>query len=207
MSAGRTTRRSAQTGDTLIEVLFAFAVLSLVIVGALTIMNQGTIASEKSIETTLVRQEIDGQATTLRFLHDAYVANYKPGIAVDPATPAGRWNTLINSLSHTSASSISGLTSCPKTSPPGSFVVDPTTAKPIALDTGMVPSVTYSQIAYTASGAFSQAQGIWIEGIVGNTGDGNTKYTDFHIVACWDSPGGGPPSTIATIVRLYEPAS
>ena len=39
-------QRTLQSGDTLIEVLFAFAVLSLVIVGALSIMNQGAVSSQ-----------------------------------------------------------------------------------------------------------------------------------------------------------------
>lgn len=56
-------RKRFQRGDTLIEVLFAFSILSLVIVGAMTIMNQGTLASQRSLETTLVREEIDSQAT------------------------------------------------------------------------------------------------------------------------------------------------
>ena len=81
-------RKNLQRGDTLIEVLFAFAVLSLVIIGALTVMNQGTLASQRSLETTLVREEIDGQATTLRFLHDAYVAKYQPNITYPANSPA-----------------------------------------------------------------------------------------------------------------------
>ena len=33
----------------------------------------------------------------------------------------------------------------------------------------------------------------------------NAGYIDFHIRACWDSPGQSVPVTIGTIVRLYEP--
>lgn len=204
-------RQYGETGDTLIEVLFAFAVLSMVIVGALTIMNQGTIASQRSLETTLVRQEIDGQATTLRFMHDAYVANFKPGVAIAATSPAGQWKAMTDSIHATSASSISNLTSCPATAPSGSFILDPSTATFKTVDTAIVHSKTYAQIAYGTDGKFTQSEGIWIEGVrSGATGDANqdnTRYIDFHIVACWDAPGNGPPSTIATIVRLYEPRS
>mgnify|MGYP007031190970 CR=1 FL=1 len=87
-------RKGFRPGDTLIEVLFAFSVLSLIIIGSLSIMNQGTLAAQRSLEITLVRDQIDAQATTLRFLHDAYVAAYQPNLTYDPATPAGQWALL-----------------------------------------------------------------------------------------------------------------
>jgi hypothetical protein len=194
----------------LIEVLFAFSVLSLIIIGALSIMNQGSIASQRSLETTLVRQEIDGQATTLRFLHDAYVAVYRPDTTYDPTTPAGKWQALSDDLSATTPTSLTGLTECPATPPSGSFILDPTTAAYSGLNTRMVRSQTFAQLTYTSTGVFRQAEGIWIEGILpsGNETDPNkqnVRYIDFHINACWDSPGQGPPMTIGTIVRLYEP--
>ena len=201
---------AAQAGDTLIEVLFAFSVLSLVIVGALSIMNKGSIASQRSLETTLVRGEIDGQATTLRFLHDAYVAKFQPGASYSPATPAGQWAKMVSQLSSRTPSPLSNLTSCPANAPAGSFIIDPTTAAYQGLNTKLAHSATFAQLTYDATGVFQQAQGIWIEGILptGTETDvnkKNTSYIDFHINACWDAPGNGPPMTIGTIVRLYEP--
>lgn len=201
-----------QKGDTLIEVLFAFAVLSLVVVGALSIMNRGTDTAEQSFETTLVRQQVDGQANVLRYLHDSYVARYTPGAtaaSLGVNTPAGQWATMSNALSATTASSITDLTACPATAPSGSFVLNPTNAKFVPVNTGMSKATTFAQIAYKADGTFDSAQGIWIEGIRApastDVNQQNTRYIDFHIIACWDSPGGGSPSTIGTIVRLYEP--
>jgi hypothetical protein len=205
-------RLRLQTGDTLIEVLFAFSVLSLVIVGALTIMNQGSIASERSLETTLVRNEIDSQATAIRFLHDAYVAQFRPNATYDPATPAGQWSVMSQSLSATSASSFGAATTCP-TPPSKSFIIDPVNAKYIAGSSNvLVPAVTTSMVTYdTTSGLLKQAQGIWVEGIrspvQSDVNKKNTRYIDFHIYACWPSPGNGAPMTIGTIVRLYEPES
>jgi type II secretory pathway pseudopilin PulG len=171
----------SQAGDTLIEVLFAFSVLSLVIVGALTIMNQGSIASQRALETTLVRDEVDSQATAIRFLHDAYTAQFKPNATYDPATAAGQWALMSQSLSATAASSFGTAATCP-TPPSGSFIIDPT-----------------------------HAQWIWVEAIrspiSADVNKKNTRYIDFHIYACWDGPGQGLPMTIGTIVRLYEPQS
>src|SRR5664279_826252 len=76
-------------GDTLVEVLFAVAIFSLVAVGGLAIMNQGTATSQRALEITLVRQEVDSQAETLRFLNASYVSAYKLGISdYSSASPA-----------------------------------------------------------------------------------------------------------------------
>jgi len=198
-----------QRGDTLIEVLFAFAVLSLVVIGALAIMNQGTLASQRSLETTLVRQEIDGQATTLRFLHDAYVAKFQPGTTYAANTPAGQWVAMTSNLMATSTTSFGGLTSCPNP-PSGSFILDPTTARYQGANARLAQSTTFAQLVYNSSNVFTQSEGIWIEGVRStetqtDANKQNVTYIDFHIKACWDAPGNGPPMTIGTIVRLYEP--
>jgi hypothetical protein len=205
--------RRSEKGDTLIEVLFAFAVLSLVIIGALTIMNQGAVASQRSLETSLVRDEVDSQATAIRFLHDAYVAQFKPNATYDINTPAGQWSKMSQSLGViTAASSFGAATTCP-TPPAGSFVIDPTNAKYVAgSPTVFVPAATTAMVTYDAnSGLLKQAQGIWIEAIRSqaetDVNKKNTRYIDFHIYACWDGPGSGAPMTIGTIVRLYEPQS
>jgi len=197
-----------QRGDTLIEVLFAFSIMSLVVVGAMAVMNQGTAASQRALETTIVRQEIDAQATTLRFLHDAYVAAFQPGATYDVNTPAGQWVAMTASLTSTTASS---LTACPWPRPNSSFITDPVNAKffPQSSQKLQQPT-TFSQLTYDASNkVLNTADGIWIEGIRsqsnGDQNQNNTRYIDFHIYACWDSPGDGPKATLGTIVRLYEP--
>ena len=62
---------SLQRGDTIIEVLLAFSIFSLLSVGAMTVMGQGTNASQRALEITLVRQQIDAQAEALRAAHQA----------------------------------------------------------------------------------------------------------------------------------------
>jgi prepilin-type N-terminal cleavage/methylation domain-containing protein len=52
------------------------------------------------------------------------------------------------------------------------------------------------------------SEGIWIIPVAGGTVDSATKqpeYYDFHIRTCWHSVGRVVPSTIGTIVRLYNP--
>lgn len=203
--------RNIQRGDTLIEVLFAFTILSMVIVGAIAMMNQGTNATQRSLETTLVRAEIDSQATTIRFLHDAYVAGFKPNGSYPANTPAGQWVAMTSVLNATSASSFANPSRCP-TPPTGSFILDAGNARYVpGTSSSLIPATAIAQVTYNLSGSLRASEGIWVEAIrsqaESDVNKQNTRYIDFHIRACWESPGQGAPSTIGTIVRLYEPRS
>lgn len=59
-------------GDTLVEVLFAIAVFALVSVLALNIMSSGLKTAEAAMEVAQTRSEIDAQAESLRFIHNAF---------------------------------------------------------------------------------------------------------------------------------------
>ena len=53
------------------------------------------------------------------------------------------------------------------------------------------------------------AEGIWID-VAGNKGDNGentarSDYYDFYIRTCWQSAGTRVPSTLTTVVRLYNP--
>ncbi|MFZ2125924.1 MAG: hypothetical protein WAV04_00225 [Candidatus Microsaccharimonas sp.] len=207
--------RIKERGDTLIEVLFAISVFSFVVVGSLAIMNQGTAASQRSLEITLVRQQIDAQAETLRFMHDSYVAVYQSGMTFDTTdattSPAEEWYKMLNSIVATGKTSASGVSDCPATTPTGSFIVDPLNVRFVASADKALPGNTFAQIFYNSDNSFNNANGLWIEAVRSrtNTADGgnqaNTGYIDFHILSCWDSAGSSIPSTQGTIVRLYEP--
>lgn len=199
-------------GDTLIEVLFATATFSLVAVGGIAIMNKGTAASQRALEITLVRNEIDAQAETLRFLNASYIAAYQPGVS-NYDMPAQEWKIMHDDIVSTNASSATSFgsngISCP-TLPNGSFIFNTKKAKFISSASGKFASAeTYSKVAYDASGQLTNAYGIWIEAVRSETsGDINQSdagYIDFHINACWYSSGQVQPVTIGTIVRLYEP--
>ncbi len=53
------------------------------------------------------------------------------------------------------------------------------------------------------------AEGIWIiarkSAAKSSMLDTKPEYYDFHIYSCWYAPGSDHPSTIGTIVRLYNP--
>lgn len=217
--------RVGTRGDTLIEVLFAVTVFSLVAVGGLSIMNQGTAISQRALEITLVRQEIDSQAETLRFLNYSYIAAYKPGNSESDylddegdETPASQWIETVRNITENDVSNfgvvndaVINTSSCPSL-PDGSFIMNTHSAIPIELSSpgNFQRASTFSQVRYNPYGEVSYADGIWIEAIryIAANNDNNQAdagYIDFHIRACWEGPGQSAPLTIGTIVRLYTP--
>lgn len=211
--------RDQRRGDTLIEVLFAITIFSLVLVGSLSIMNQGMSTSQRALEITVVRQEIDAQAEVLRFLHTSYIAVYQSGNAVNDYksdTPAREWATMVAKIKADNLPKVTDFnddsTSCPTTQPSSSFIMNSRKAQfiPVVSAINFASASTYSKVQYNSADSLSSAQGIWIEAIswtpsLSDTNQNNAGYVDFHIRACWDSPGQAVPIRIGTIVRLYEP--
>lgn len=206
-----------EAGDTLIEVLLAITIFSLIVVTALALMNQGAAASRRSLETTLVRQQIDNQAETLRFLHESYVTNYQSGYSDTPnltlSGPTGQFYAIVRHVANagaTSASPITDLSSCP-TPPSGSFVLNTRTGQAITNPVIFAPAQTYAQLAFddVTPTVLNNSNGIWIEAVrsvhSSDPSQANSGYIDFHIRGCWDAPGLGVPMSLGTIVRLYEP--
>ena len=60
-------------GDTLIEVLLAVGIFSMIAISVVAVMSGGTSEAQLALETTLTRQEIDAQAEALRYIHDSYI--------------------------------------------------------------------------------------------------------------------------------------
>ncbi|HEU5121799.1 MAG TPA: hypothetical protein VFT59_03055 [Candidatus Saccharimonadales bacterium] len=207
--------RQKERGDTIIEVLFAVTVFALVAVGSMAIMNQGTAASQRALEITLVRQQVDAQAQALRYIHQSYVAAFQRNGTPTAGTTAAEWTTIKNRAAG-SASDFGATTgtSCP-TSVPGEapFILNARTAEVWDSSISMLPPEgeslpPFAQIIYNEDGSNSikNAYGIWIEAVPSATEEpGTPGFIDFHIRACWESAGSPVPSTLGTIVRLYEP--
>ena len=207
-------RKNRQQGDTIIEVLFAVAVFAMVAVGSMTIMNQGTATAQRSLEITLVRQQIDAQAEAIRYIHKAYVAAYQSGGGALTGT-AAEWTKM---TSRTTGHGTDGASefgqvngeTCP-TAVPGQrpFILNAHTARvwPAApsmeapADASLPP---FAQVVYNEDSSVNQAYGMWIEAVP-STATNGPGFVDFHIRACWSAPGTDTPMTLGTIVRLYEP--
>jgi type II secretory pathway pseudopilin PulG len=210
----RLKRSSQENGDTIIEVLFAVAVFAMVAVGSLSIMNQGTATAQRSLEITLVRQQIDAQAEAIRYIHQSYVTAFQRG-----GTFTGTANEWVKMTSKATgkgadnASAFGGLTvenTCP-TSAPGQrpFLLNARKAiiwnnvPPMTAQAG-ASAPPFAQVIYDNNSNINQAYGLWIEAVP-SVQTGGAGFVDFHIRACWDGPGSSAPMTLGTIVRLYEP--
>ena len=193
--------RLRQRGDTIVEVLFAITIFSLVAVGGLSIMNQGTLISQRALEVTLVRQQMDAQAEALRYLNAAHVASFGQGTPA-AGSAAEQWSVATSDARIRSQPSPFGTTCTP---PQRSFVVNTATARVVT--SGFVPATTFAQIRYdeTTPTVINGIDGLWVEAVRSSGGAGVSQFVDFHIRACWDSPGQATPMTLGTIVRLYEP--
>ena len=205
-------------GDTIIEVTFAVVIFSTLAIAGLSIMNRTVNSVQRSLEITLVRQDIKTQAEALRFVHGAYLAS---GGSYDSGSPAAVWNTLVSGATYTlstvpafdSILSSSGSCTSPVEASGGgrAFIINPRTLKIVSLNDGTFSQAqTYSQIRYGDDDEIATAgvEGVWIQQVRGGgTASSSTpRYRDFHIRACWEAPGGEVPVTLGTIVRLYEPS-
>lgn len=173
-------------GDTIIEVLLAVTIFSLVAVGSMVLMNRGVAMAQQSLETTLVRQQIDAQAEMLRFVHDQARADidiYKD-----------LWENDVNIT--TVVKEIAGTTECSTTKEPNAFTLySDIVSKQIKVSSNYAPAEIYAK----TDG--DQAYGISIQLA---RADGGRAY-DAYIQACWDTPSSSMPMTTGTIVRLYDP--
>lgn len=210
-------RLRKQAGDTIIEVLFAVAVFSAIAVGAIVIMNQGISSAQASLEINLVRNQIDTQAELLRHLHDGALTS----IGRNSSPAAAQWHVITSNHTQAAASPydtiVTEFSECrPDTITGGGrhpFFIDPSSGRIVSITNTTARSpATYAQVrAAAAAGAPSTSEMIWIEAVSRpNASDAtldNTNFYDFHIRACWDSPGAKTVMKLGTIVRLYVPVN
>ncbi len=196
--------RMYQRGDTIIEVLLAVTVFSLVSVGTMMVMNQGTSSAQRALEITLVKEQIDSQAEALRAAQQAY--------AVDKTSDEGStWTqiTNINSGNGTGSVPPASGNQCPDNySGTSVFAMNGRTAGIIQgaqlLGAGATNAPPYSQVTYNNDDSAQNVYGLWIES--GKSSGAPLAY-DFTIHACWYSVGTNKPMELQTVVRLYDPAS
>jgi prepilin-type N-terminal cleavage/methylation domain-containing protein len=182
--------RNTQRGDTLVEVLMAIVVLSMVIVGAITIMSRGLKASQMSVEHTQVRLQINAQTEMLRYLRDSYLS--------DPtSTAAQTWKDLFTGTTvyaDTTTSDYSD-TSCNVTTGKTGFYLTQTA--------GTVNATQFNPANKPATYALP-GQGLWIE-VTRSTGY-SPAYVDVLFRACWSGIGDTTDQQSVTALRLYDPA-
>ena len=205
--------RQRGCGDTVIEVMFSFTVLSLLVVTTYMVMNRGTQIAQRSLEVTLVRQQIDSQISLIRYAHAHNTEAWQEvrsdhivnsGTLVDPAAFVqnnGRCPTVEeNDLT----SGRRAFFLAQNSSGTDVRLVD------VSAASYGVPNV-YSQASLLADNP--RAQGLFIQvaraetnpstGASAGGTQGGVAY-DVYVNACWDSVGASVPSTIGTVTRIYN---
>ncbi len=175
-------------GDTIVEVIIAFTIFAMAAVAAVAIMNRGIAMAQRSLETTLVRQQIDSQADMLRYVRDN-------------STPA--WAAVVSAATTTTPSTTTPST-CPtdnKDLPVGSFYMQPSSTVVNRVDLYGGASSLYSSAETYARFDSTKSYGMWVQPV--KVAGGGNAY-DMYINACWDTVGSERPLTLRTIVRLYE---
>lgn len=234
-------RNRKRTGDTLIEVMLAIGIFSMVAISVTAVMRSGTARAQTALETTMTRNEIDAQAEALRFIQSSMVL--EKGAAAGNQKFSMLWDEITKraNISKEEVISYNPLT-CKELYDEENerniyrqkaFVInmrmlqtDPTKALTEAVsasrsvfhETALYPRILYgtdtsSLITESTSTNLTRADGIFVVAVkdTGSTtvtdGGAMSKrpvYYDFYIRSCWYGSGANVPSTISTVVRLYD---
>ena len=189
--------RKFNRGDTLVEVLLGVTIFSLVAVIALETMNRGMAIAQYSLETTLVRQQVDAQAEMLRYAHDMKNDTWKK--LVDN-------NSVSVSVVNDNEGNL-GVEKCPDDFSTKEFALaaTPSLASKISIlnNPGDYKAAeTYARVDSDTKKTY----GISVRLVKPSTATGSrdsNKY-DAYIKACWMPVGSKMPATLGTIVRLYD---
>ncbi len=280
------TRQDSRRGDTLIEVMLSISIFAMVSLLTINMMNDGINTAQRTLEAEMARNEIDGQAEALRYIHNNYVsernmdnsqfrAAWKKIVDEFTMPPSGLDDISDPETGTTVSFDINGMNSCEDAYGTGrhlnkykAFVVNPRLLVPNSFDTinnksnfynkdinymglpyeqikdkmlisynnkeggvsdgglfsapSLYPRIIYKTLGNSESGEniedralsengkiYNEAaaiEGLWIN-VSGNNQDNvkNSDYYDFYIRTCWQSAGTRVPSTITTVVRLYNP--
>ena len=83
-----------EQGDTIIEVVLAFVIFTMAAVAAITLINSGLATTQRGLEATLVRQQIDAQGELLRYLRDTRDGAWDQIVAQTVSTPVSLAGTI-----------------------------------------------------------------------------------------------------------------
>jgi len=181
-------------GDTLIEVLLAMAILTVMIVGAIGVMNFGAANNQTAVEHSQVRSAINGQTAMLQYLRDDYMVQFGQPLA---GSAGAEWATIIGpSYLNTGAMPAIDDASCAPINAAKAFYLDGNALNPagtVTKYTGALPA-TYAQ----------PGQGLWVEAfrVVGT--NPSEAAVDFLIRGCWSATYNAPLQQETTITRLYD---
>lgn len=184
-------QKNIHRGDTIIELILAIAIFSLAAVMTLAVLHQGVAMSQRSLETTLVRQQIDTQAELIRYLQESNNPVWANDIVSKATTTVAPLNS--DTCPANAGGSLNGFYVV--NTGPDAFSVVPAQGAEFA------QAETHARI----DAAAKKSYGIWVQIAKAEnaTADAALNAYDMYIHACWRAPGQARPMTLGTIVRLY----
>lgn len=188
--------RSREQGDTLVEVLLAFAILSLVTVSAFAVMNRGVGEAQNSLERSQVRTYANQQIELATYLRDQYTQALANGGNV-AAYPANLWGAI--KVRAAAATAVTAVNQCSSVMGNSFYLTRNATTNVIELNSFTSANLVTPTIARPGSG-------MWIEPVA-STPTGHIayqKYIDLYVKSCWDPAAGSVKQTLSTVVRLYD---
>lgn len=218
-------KHTTKRGDTLVEVMLAVGIFSLVAISIVAVMSGSTSSAQTSLEATLAREEIDTQAEALRFIHSSYIADSKNSETESPYEPI--WEAIKSrAIKPGSLDSNYPPTECKAIYEDGylenqnAFVINYRNLKDrgayvpsSAGSTGLFGvASTYPRIVYESDTKLindngpniNSVEGIYVTAVKGNDSD-DPDFYDFYIRTCWYGSGERTASTISTVIRLINP--
>jgi hypothetical protein len=164
-------------------------------------MNKGVAAAQRSLEVTLVRQQIDGQVAMVQHIQQT-----------DPISWA-----LIKSYAIGSIGAFGAETQCPATTDVlgvnGFFIgttSDGAEPKVVRIGPGTTDyqkATTYSMVdvfGRRSGSGTPTAYGLYMSMVQSDGWSPTNHAYDLNVRACWDSVGVNTPLTIGTVVRLFD---
>lgn len=192
-------KRAAEKGDTLVEVLVAITVLSIVMVGAFSLMNRGVAQMYDSMEKSEVRLLLNRQIESLTYARDQYLLSQLDSGTLNSYDQAALavWTQL--KTAGYSTATIPALDLCTGT-PQNAFWIVPDASNRLSV----VSSNTSGALtSVTADGFPAPGDGIWIQKI-DSLASAQVPYKDFYIRACWRQNSSPKTQVLSTVVRLYD---
>lgn len=178
-----------ESGDTLVEVLIATAILAAAVVGGLGVMNFGFGVILNSIERTQVQAGVNSQLSLIQYARDAYARANRDG----SAGAAKIWADIVNNATGTYSKDVCSGVGVPATDPGRNpFYVKE--------DGSVYTPLTFPLSAVTTTP--TAGTGLWVEAVRPTP---TTNYIDFYVKACWQPSAGTTNQESRSAMRLYVP--
>ena len=170
-----TTRGEA--GDTLVEVLLATVLLSVVLAGAYTLSNRASRINQQAFERTQISNFMQEQVELARAARDSYNAH-------NPATQP--WNNIISRAQNNVPDLGTGCNDLSTVAATRSneFHInqDQTVTNGIEIINGL--SIGYTEVERGT----------------------DSDYWDIHVFGCWEAYGPNPTNITSVVLRLADPS-